>query len=292
MPTLQTDVFMTQTPRGEFVVRLASVSELELILSWAAAEGWNPGRHDAEAFYRADPEGFFLGELNGEPVAAVSAVRYQEDFAFLGCFLVRPEYRYAGLGWHLTEVCRQQIGDRPAGLDGVVAMQRSYQRMGFQIAHRNVRFQGIAAGIRHPKVVGLTRISWEELVRYDRRHFPAARPEFLQAWIHQPEGLALGMMHEGRLVGYGVLRPCQTGYKIGPLFADNRSTAEKLFQSLASQVTGETIFLDVPEPNRAALALADEHGMTPVFETARMYSATPPPIALDEVFGITSYELG
>ena len=292
MPSLQTDAYVTMTPRGEFVVRPASVEELEQILSWAAAEGWNPGRHDAACFHCADPQGFFLGELNGEPVAAISAVRYGQAFAFIGCFLVRPEYRHARLGWHLTEVCREHLGDRPTGLDGVVPMQRTYARLGFQVAHRSFRFQGVAEGTQHPKVVGLTRIPFEDVLLYDRRHFPAARPEFLRAWIHQPEALALGMMRDSRLAGYGVLRRCQTGYKIGPLFADDAAIAEKLFQSLGASVAGQPIFLDVPEPNRAALALAESHRMQVVFETARMYSAAPPKIALDQVYGITSFELG
>jgi len=42
--------------------------ELNLALEWAAAEGWNPGLDDAKCFYAADPNGFFLGELAGEPV--------------------------------------------------------------------------------------------------------------------------------------------------------------------------------------------------------------------------------
>ena len=43
-------------------VRRMSEADLELALDWAAAEGWNPGLHDAHCFYAADPEGFFLGE--------------------------------------------------------------------------------------------------------------------------------------------------------------------------------------------------------------------------------------
>lgn len=292
MHTHQAEAVVTRTPRGEFVIRAADVAELEQILAWAAAEGWNPGRHDAACFYQADPEGFFMGELEGEPVAAISAVRYGEAFAFIGCFLVRPEYRYARLGWHLTEVCRRHIGARPAGLDGVVPMQRTYRRLGFHIAHRNFRFQGVAEGRRHPKVVGLRRIPFEELLRYDRLHFPAPRSAFLRAWIDQPEAVALGMLRESRLTGYGVLRRCGAGYKIGPLFADDARIAEQLFQSLCAEVPGETIALDVPEPNQAALDLVAAHRMTPVFETARMYLGPDPELALGQIYGITSYELG
>ena len=41
----------------KLVVRRMAESELNLALEWAAAEGWNPGLHDAECFHAADPEG-------------------------------------------------------------------------------------------------------------------------------------------------------------------------------------------------------------------------------------------
>jgi ribosomal protein S18 acetylase RimI-like enzyme len=55
---------------------------------------------------------------------------------------------------------------------------------------------------------------------------------------------------------------------------------------------GEFIVLDVPQTNAAAVALAERHGMTSVFETARMYTKGAPAIAIDRVFGVTSFELG
>ena len=39
-------------------------------------------------------------------------------------------------------------------------------------------------------------------------------------------------------------------------------------------------------------ALATRHGMRKVFGTARMYTGSEPPIALERVFGVTTFELG
>lgn len=289
---LTTTAVALSTLRTDLVIRRARRDEIPQILDWAAAEGWNPGLSDAECFYRADPNGFFLAMLGDEPVGSISAVIYDDQFAFYGCFIVRPEYRYHGVGLPLSKAGRDYIGPRNAGLDGVVAMQRSYRRLGFHIAHRNIRYGGVADGQIHPKVVGLARLPWNEVLAYDRRHFPAARPEFLRAWMDQPDSAALGLIQNGHLAGYGVIRPCLDGFKIGPLFADEPSVAEKLYQSLAARVAGQCVFIDVPQPNRQAIALAQRHGMNPVFETARMYSGPAPEIPLDEIFGITSYELG
>jgi len=76
------------------------------------------------------------------------------------------------------------------------------------------------------------------------------------------------------------------------LFADDEAIAESLFAAMASRASAEPIFLDLPETNPAALALARRHGMQPVFQTVRMYSGEAPQVPLDRVYGVTTFELG
>jgi hypothetical protein len=99
-------------------------------------------------------------------------------------------------------------------------------------------------------------------------------------------------MRDGALAGWGVIRPCRKGYKIGPLVADDRAAAELVLSALLSSVANGEIFLDVPSINREAIALAQELGLTPVFETARMYTGVIPPLQTQRIFGVTSFELG
>ena len=115
----------------------------------------------------------------------------------------------------------------------------------------------------------------------------------MRAWIDQPGAAALGVYGPGGLQGYGVLRPCRNGFKIGPLFADDAEIAERLFQALCGRSGAESaVYLDIPEVNPEALGLAERHGMKKVFATARMYTDEPPQIDIRRVFGITSFELG
>jgi len=93
--------------------------------------------------------------------------------------------------------------------------------------------------------------------------------------------------------GYGVIQPAQDGFKIGPLFADTPQLAQSLFDGLRACVPEGTSFvLDTPGPNAAAVAIAERHGMKPVFETARMYTGCAPALPLARAFGVTSFELG
>ncbi|HYH37706.1 MAG TPA: GNAT family N-acetyltransferase [Azospirillum sp.] len=278
---------------GNRTVRVATADDVALIVDWAAAEGWNPGAADAACFRAQDPEGFFVGIEDGAPVSAVSVVNYGDAFAFLGLYIVRPDRRGRGWGMATWRAGMAHAGRRPVGLDGVVAQQDNYRKSGFVLAHRNVRYGGaVAPGRREPAVMPVADLPFAALAAYDSRCFPAERPAFLRAWTTAPGHHALALPRDGRLAGYGVVRPCREGHKIGPLFADDRAAAEALFDALTAAAGGGPVFLDVPEPNAAAVDLARSRGLSPVFETARMYTAPVRPVADDRVFGITTFELG
>ncbi|MCB1629127.1 MAG: GNAT family N-acetyltransferase [Xanthomonadales bacterium] len=278
-----------------FNITVMSRSDVDVAIGWARQEGWNPGLQDAEAFYVADSGGFLLGQIDGEPVATLSAVRYGDDFGFIGLYIVDPAHRGRGHGWQIWQAGMASLAGRNVGLDGVVAQQDNYRRSGFRLAHRNIRFGGRAAALGRPSadIVPASRVNWQALTAYDRAHFPAPREAFLRHWIAAEQATALVCLDGSRIVGFGCLRPCVEGYKIGPLNAADPDTAARLYDALAATATpGAPIFLDVPEPNAAGIALAESKGLQPVFETARMYTGTPPPLPLDRIYGITSFELG
>ena len=62
----------------EFIVCPMTTDEVKLALSWAKAEGWNPGINDAYNYYVTDKKGFLIGKLNGNPISCISVVRYNE----------------------------------------------------------------------------------------------------------------------------------------------------------------------------------------------------------------------
>jgi len=282
---------------SQYEIRVMARADVDRALDWAAAEGWNPGFDDARAFQAADPSGFFMGWRGAEPVAAISLVAYDAAFGFLGLYIVRKEYRGRGFGLALW---REAIARRPVkliGLDGVVAQQANYARSAFRLAYRNIRFGGPAppaAQSGAPVAVLKTAraLPFDRLAAYDRLCFPAPRAAFLSLWLSPIAGTAVAAERDGRICGLGAIRACQSGYKIGPLFADDAAIADSLFLALAARARGETLFLDVPEPNRPALLLAERYALKPVFETARMYTGDPPDIDLARVFGVTTFELG
>ncbi len=242
--------------RDDLIVRKMAEVDLALALEWAAAEGWNPGLHDARCFYAADPQGFLVAELGGVPIGCVSAVRYGPGFGFLGLYIVKAEHRGRGFGLKLWRAALDHLGDRVIGLDGVVAQQENYRKSGFRLAFHNIRQKGRGGGAAPSGLTDLAAIPIEEILRYDETAFPAPRAEFLKSWIAQPQAVGLGVADGRRLKGYGVLRASREGFKIGPLFADDEETAERLVSGLLSRAPAAAVFLDTPEANPRAVALA------------------------------------
>jgi GNAT superfamily N-acetyltransferase len=276
------------------MIRTATRAELDQMVEWAAREGWNPGLHDADTFFAADPEGFLLAEDASGMAGCISAVRYGADFGFIGFYIARPDRRGQGVGMALWREAMARLSGRVVGLDGVVAQQANYQRSGFRLAWRNVRY-----GAEMPRPVGggagqvvpASSVPFEAIAALDASVFSTPRESFLRAWIAAPGHRALAVLRDGAVAGFGVLRPCRQGAKIGPLTATDAAAARALFDALIEGTAGP-VFLDLPEPNRDAVALAEAAGMTPAFETARMYAGPAPALMRERIFGVASFELG
>ncbi|MEP9350194.1 GNAT family N-acetyltransferase [Xanthobacter sp. KR7-225] len=282
-------------------VRALTRGEVERAVDWAAREAWNPGLADADAFLAQDPTGFLgLFEPDGRLAATLSAVTYEGGFAFLGFYICRPDLRGRGFGLALWRQAMARLDGRVVGLDGVVAQQANYARSGFGLAHRNVRFGGAArlgaaelgAALPGAAIRPIGPELYPAVATYDLGCFGYSRPAFLGAWLRPPFGRSLALVEDGAVRGYGVVRRCREGAKIGPLFCDHAPGARALLGALAQAAGAGPIFLDVPEPNRAGAALAAEIGLAPVFETARMYRGPAPDLPLARIFGITTFELG
>jgi hypothetical protein len=282
------------TQENGWRIRAMQPNEIALAVDWAAAEGWNPGHADAGCFACVDPQGFLIGELDGVAAATISCVNYDARFAFLGFYIVRPDLRGRGYGLRIWNAAMAHAADRTVGLDGVVAQQENYKKSGFRLAYPNIRYGGgaSAAAPIPADAIDLAEVAAAVVEADDRTAFPAPRSAFLRSWIGAPGHIGRALGRDGALRAWGVIRPCRTGWKIGPLVADDRAGAEGVFATLVAAAGAGEVFLDVPSVNRDAIALAQDHGLSPVFETARMYTGPVGPLRLERVFGVTTFELG
>lgn len=275
----------------------ATREDLDVMIEWAAQEGWNPGLRDAECFWATDPEGFWTARENGEMVACMSQVRHDRGFAFIGFYIVRPDRRGQGIGLALWRHVIERLGRHVViGLDAVVTEEMTYRKAGFFRTHRSFRFGGVP-DLSQADDGGddLTTIGPEHMDAinsFDTEYFPSTRESYLAAWLTTPGHLGVAAITNGEIQGYGVIRPCREGHKIGPLFADDAAMAQRLIAKLVTDSGAGHVYIDPPFANDDALELCEKLGLERVFETMRMYRGLSPQMRFPGIFGLTSFELG
>lgn len=279
-------------------IRRLKSFEFPLAVEWAANEGWNPGLSDAGVFFNTDPDGFWAAFDKQGMAAVISSVQYSSDYGFVGFYICREDRRGTGLGYKLWQTAFDNSVMKTIGLDGVIDQQDNYRKSGFEFAHRNIRYGGIVkSDTALPDdlfTLEIDDIAIVDAFEQTCKLFAESRIEFLRGWIGNENHTALALKGPMGLRGYGVIRPCKEGHKVGPLFAANIEDAQTLFGALLQSRKDQSgkVYLDIPEPNEAARELVDSHKMVAEFETARMYKGTAPDLDLAMTFGISSFELG
>jgi GNAT superfamily N-acetyltransferase len=287
---------MMSLPPG-FSFSAMSEAEVAELGAWAADEGWNPGRNDLAIARAVDPDAFVALREGGALAGAGSIFSYDGRFGFMGLFIMRPEWRGGGLGgalwrWRLARLKERLAPGAAIGMDGVFDMVPFYERGGFREAYRHIRHQGTAAGAPDPAAVRDVDPLLADILAYDGPMFPAPREKFLTLWVTQPGAFVSGVYEKGTLAGYGVARPCQAGFKIGPLFANDPQIARRLLSDLMSRIAGKQVQIDVPECKPAAMALAARFRLKEVFGCMRLYNGPAPKLATERIYGVTSLEFG
>ena len=262
-------------------VRRMTLADLSMVLAWAAREGWNPGIDDADAFYAADPDGFFLNEVDGRPAAAVSVVNHDDGFAFLGLYICDPAYRGRGHGLAVWEAGLAHAGGRCIGLDGVPAQQANYERSGFVRQGRTVRYRGALSKQPLSRTTG--HFDRQSVVAADIQASGVLRRRYVERWFLDTQTRrTLSLDENAPSKAFATYRVCQEGVKIGPFHASDIASAEALLDGIPEDFGEGPLFLE----------LLERRGFEPVFETARMYSGRPPVTELPSFYAVTTLELG
>jgi GNAT superfamily N-acetyltransferase len=279
--------------KQDITIEQMNRKEVDIAIELAQKEGWNPGIHDAECFYSADPTGFYAAKLNEEIIGTISLVKYTDNFVFEGLYIIKPEFRGKGIGKQVQQYALDLCRDMNLGLDGIVSIKEKYEEYGLKFAYNNYRFASKAVDKPSKNCHSIKREDFKEVVVYDKECFGFDRIKFLESWLFQKDHTSMLIRNSmNEITGYGVIRKCIDGYKIGPLFSNSEGEAELLFNSLTSTVLGETVFLDVPELNETGVQFAQLKCMQPIFSTVRMYSKSVPDLPMSKIFGVTTFELG
>lgn len=270
-----------------------TLDHLRIAIDWAAAEGWNPGHDDAQAFYEVDAQGFLMGWLGDTPVTAISVVRHSDGFGFLGFYLCHPDHRGKGYGMATWQAGIAHLGDRVVGLDGVPAQVANYETSGFELAHYTKRYAGQITETAQTNCRLANPADLPVLLQMDLDISGTDRGTYLSNWFSQTRSRqTLVYEANAQIVGCATIRACRTGHKIGPILAESAETARSLIEASVAYAQAQEIMIDVPDPNSSSVDLAHSLGLDEVFSCARMYTGGQLVRDVKSIFSETTFELG
>ena len=94
------------------VRRLTTPEEVyDLVYSKTIDRGWKLGTLDHVSYYAADKTGFFVGELNGNPINCVSFIKHTTDFAYGGPYLEDEQYQGKGYGLKMWNIAKASLNE-------------------------------------------------------------------------------------------------------------------------------------------------------------------------------------
>ncbi len=254
-------------------LRLMTVADLPLGMRLKAQAGWNQVEADWLRFLDLEPEGAFVAELDGSPVGTLVVCIFG-PVAWIAMVLVDTAVRRRGLGRALMEHALALLDARgvpTVRLDATPLGQPLYEQLGFVPEYVLTRFEGAAPRVEatFQKVQPARATHLDEILSLDRSVTGTDRSKMLRCLFAEQPDAARVVEHNGAVTGYLMARPGARALFVGPCIAQAEA-GPLLFADAWQRYAGQPIFLDIPNGNTAAFALAQSAGLTPQRPLTRM----------------------
>ena len=262
--------------------------------------GWNQTERDWQGYLEFEPAGCFVAEVRGEAAGTATTIRYGDRVGWIGMVLVHPEQRRLGIGSLLLRQAIQYLeacGVRCIKLDATPLGRKVYVPLGFVDEYELSRYEVAApalGGGRPAQLAPYAAVDAAAVAALDAAAFGVPRPQVLAALgARDPELCFASRDAEGRLRGYLIARQGARAVQVGPWSAREADAAEQLLLACLGNVTGRTVFVDVPARNAAGVELVKKYGFRVQRTLTRMFlgeNTSPGEPRL--VYGISSPEKG
>ncbi|MBW3041804.1 GNAT family N-acetyltransferase [Prochlorococcus marinus] len=289
-------------------IKPLSKADIDFVTEISRKEGFAPGVGDLGIYQNTDSQGLWVGWLNDTPIGCIAGVRYNENYGFLGLFLVIEKFRGRGFGLQLWKKAMAHLSDLPCvGLEAAPERIADYSKWGFTVSSKTTRWQWLGNGkfldecltqedLNNFSFVEDSSIPSTAVEKFDEKREATPRPHFLSNWLNHPAGKVIAVIDkEGICHGFGRIRPCLLktgdGWRIGPLMADSPKLLKILLKKLIDSHPG-LIIIDTPGLNNSATELFKDLGFKSESETFRMYRGYQPPVSMNDVYGLACLELG
>lgn len=242
-------------------VCLMNPGDFNEINQWCIDEGWNLGLYDSDTYYKIDPQGHFILK-NDEAIASLSLIKHSATFFTLGPFIVKNKYRRQGAGEALWKFAMTRMNEEHPHalivLYAVSAQVNRYKKLGFMPIIENQRWYINSSTGFHSFLSSNCRPLTVELIPavslYNQLHYFTSRELLFTDMLKKPEVNGLVFMDDNTIKGFGMIRRCIRGFRIGALVADTKEITQSLISGLLNFCNEEQVFIDVPDCNLQGLA--------------------------------------
>jgi GNAT superfamily N-acetyltransferase len=238
-------------------IRAMTAEDVPVVLHLRELAGWNQREADVRRLLDLEPDGCFLAEWAGRPAGTATTCVFG-PVAWVAMVLVEPALRGRGIGTALMEHALAYLDRRQVPtvrLDATPLGQPIYEKLGFVTEYRLARYQGkLPAGEPLAQLEPVRPEQLEEVARLDREVTSTDRRKLLFRLFEERPGEMRMVRRDGRVDA-----------EAGPL----------LLADACRRHAGEAVFLDIPEDNRPATALAAEWGLTVQRHLLRMVRGVP-----------------
>ncbi len=259
-------------------IRPMSPDDLPLGRRLSAQAGWNQTEADWRRFLRLAPEGSFVAEWSGVPVATTIAFVF-DAVGWIAMVLVDQAFRQRGIATRLMSHAIEQLerrGVQTVRLDATPLGRPVYERLGFVAEYAVLRLQAArprAGGSSAYEPLPATRVA--EICELDRHLAGTDRSELIRALYDERPGEMTAVFSPRGPVGYATWRPGRRAAQIGPAIAREPEIGAAMLDQVLGRCPPDLVFIDIPADNAAAVRWAAARAFTIQREFTRMRRGRP-----------------
>lgn len=241
------------------LLRTMTPADFPLLLRLRTQAGWNQTEQDLHRYFELQGEGGFVAEWKGQPVGTAITFVFG-PVAWIAMVLVDASLRGQGIGTALMRQALAYLDNREVKtvrLDATPLGRPVYEKLGFTSQYTVCRHEGTPGRLHSPIIQPLAVDDLPEVLRLDRQVTGADREALIRR-LYQEHSDAW----YGSSAGVVAWRPGCNATMIGPCLATQPDLGESLLRHALGSLSGQRVFIDIPEGNTPAIACVRALGLT------------------------------
>lgn len=224
---------------------------------------------------------------------------HSDTVASSGLNIVKEGCRQFGIGKKLFRNVMDVMNDRNVGGTSLSNRITFYGQFGWTIKSYTIHYNAGPINpdfVKEPQqgdfeIVRLGEVNISDFIAYDTEIHTVPRAVFISNWAFSTNAHSFVALRNGRVCGYGVLRPADIGHRMYPLYADDSAIAHALFCKLAEHVpNNEPVIFSQPVENEVANEFVSANNFVTYLSMTRLYNKWNIPVDLRRVYSVSSTE--